>query len=129
MGKRGVLLIVAACGGGGTPSADTNVAGDSPTGTGPTLSDHYPGDVGLGGDPAVLWFEDFEEGSVAAVVARYDQAQGQPRMAIDSDHAGGAAALSLTAGGAVSAVDLFKQLPDHDEVFVRWYAKYQASVP
>ena len=47
-----------------------------------TLSDRYPGDLGLGADPAVIWFEDFEAGSVAAVVGRYDQAQGMARMSL-----------------------------------------------
>lgn len=95
---------------------------------GMTLSDQYPGDVGLGGDPAVIWFEDFEEGSVAAVTARYNQAQGMARMQLVTDAAHGSA-LALTAGGSVSAVDLYKQLPDHDDVFVRWYVKYDAAIP
>src|SRR5207247_9021799 len=48
-----------------------------------------------------------------------------------ADHAPGSSgtALALRAGGGVAAVDLFKQLPDHDELYVRWYAKYEAGVP
>jgi len=123
-----VLLALAACGGGG--------GGDSPDGSstsdgsagGMTLSDQYPGDMGLGGDPAVVWFEDFEEGSLAAVTARYNQVQGMARMQLVTDAPRGSA-LSLTAGGTVSAVDLYKQLPDHDDVFVRWYVKYDAAIP
>jgi len=95
---------------------------------GPTLSDRYPGDVGLGGDPAVIWFEDFEEGSVGAVTSRYNQAQGMARMQLTTDAPHGSA-LALTAGGAVQAVDLYKQLPDHDDVFVRWYVEYDSAVP
>ena len=98
--RAGLVAMLAACGGGGR-GTDATVGGDRPIGQPPTLSDGYPGDVGLGNDPAVVWFEDFEEGSVGAIVARYDQAQGQPRMAVVSDHAGGASALALTAGGAV----------------------------
>jgi hypothetical protein len=125
------LLFLAACGGSpATPAGDgAPGSGDGNGSGGMLLSDQYPGDVGLGGDPAVVWFEDFEEGSVAQVTARYDQAQGPARMQLVTDHVGGAAALALTAGGAVAAVDLYKQLPDHDELYVRWYAKYQVTTP
>src|SRR6185503_8434609 len=123
-------IALAACGGGsggGDDSPDASGTSDGSMG-GMTLSDKYPGDVGLGGDSAVVWFEDFEEGSVGAVVARYNQAQGQARMQLVTDAPKGSA-LALTAGGAVSAVDLYKQLPDHDDVFVRWYVKYDANIP
>jgi len=119
--------FVVACGGSGAPPP----GGDGP-GSGHTLSDDHPGDVGLGGDPAVVWFEDFEGGDVAAITGRYDQAQGTARMQVLGDQppgAGGTSALSLTAGGGVDAVDLYKQLPDADEWFVRWYAKYQPQAP
>jgi hypothetical protein len=131
MRKLVLAAVVAACGGGHGSGADAVTGGDSAGGDAgsSTLSDDHPGDVGLGSDPAVVWFEDFEEGSVAAITGRYDQAQGTARMHLVSDHAGGAAALSLVAGGGVDAVDLYKQLADHDELFVRWYAKYQADAP
>jgi len=32
---------------------------------GSTLADRYPCDRGIAGDPAVVWAENFEEGSVA----------------------------------------------------------------
>jgi len=128
--RAAVLLAFAAwacgddAGGSGSDAASTS---DGESG-GMTLSDRYPGDTGLGGDPAVVWFEDFEEGSVGAVVARYNQAQGQARMQLVTDAPRGSA-LAMTAGGSVSAVDLYKQLPDTDDVFVRWYVKYDAGVP
>ena len=106
---------------------DGSSGDDAPSGGEMTLSDRYPGDVGLGGDPAVIWFEDFEA-SLSAITGRYDQTQGVARMQVVSDAASGNA-LSLTAGGGVDAVDLYKQLPDHDDVFVRWYVKYDAGVP
>ena len=127
-----LLVVLAACGGRHVAvmdaPADDAAGRDSGSAGDPTLSGQYPGDVGLGDDPGVVWFEDFEEGSVAAVDTRYDQTQGDARKQLVSDHVGGAAALALTAGGAVSAVDLYKQLPDRDEWYVRWYAKYQAGV-
>jgi hypothetical protein len=118
-------IVCVACGsddggGGGTP--------DAPGGGGSALSDMYPGDVGLGADPAVIWFEDFEAATLGAVTDRYDQVQGAARMQLVTDRAGGQQALALTAGGGVSAVDLYKRLPDHDDVYVRWYVKYDAGV-
>src|SRR5207245_9053240 len=91
----------------------------------------YPGEGGIGTDPAVVWYEDFDAASVAAVTSRYDQSQGAARMTLVADHAPGSSgmALALRAGGGVDAVDLFKQLPNHDELYVRWYAKYEAGAP
>ena len=135
-GVRAALFgVLAACGSGGG-DGDDGVGGDGPRGDGAggsTLSDDYPGDVGLGADPAVIWFEDFEGGSVAAIVGRYDQAQGQAGLQVVGDQpprAGGSSALAFTAGGGSPvAVDLYKQLPDHVEWWVRWYAKYEPSIP
>jgi hypothetical protein len=116
----------------GAPAADA-APGDAaaPDGAGGTLSSKYPGDIGIGGDPAVVWAEGFEEGSVGAVTARYDDFKNAPGMTLVGDvppGSGGAAALRLTAGGSASATDLFKHLPDHDELFARWYAKYDAGI-
>ncbi|HXL09961.1 MAG TPA: hypothetical protein VN955_01140, partial [Gemmatimonadales bacterium] len=95
--------------------------------------DRYPCDRGIAGDPAVVWAENFEEGSVAAVTARYDTHNNDAGMALVADRPAascGAAALRFTAGGAASATDLYKLLlPGHDEYFVRWYVKYQPGAP
>jgi hypothetical protein len=96
------------------------------------LSSKYPCDKGLTNDPAVLWLEDFEEGSVAAVTARYDSANHPPGMTLVPDvppQSCGKASMKLTSGTAANATDLYKRLvPAHDEWFVRWYAKYQAGI-
>lgn len=58
-----VVAVTACGGGGGTPSGDGGGPGsDGGGGGGNTLSDRYPGDVGIGGDPAVLFHDDFEAG-------------------------------------------------------------------
>lgn len=124
--SRLVLVVFLTACGGGSSGDDTGPDPDAAT-SDQTLSDQYPGDVGLGGDPAVVWFEDFEEGSVGAVTARYDQAQGMARMQLVGGVAG--EAMAMTAGQGVDAVDLYEQLPDHDEWWVRWYARYQPGVP
>ena len=127
-------FVAAACGGGGKQSnGDGSAGGGDGSGSGGhVLSDDHPGDTGFGGDPAVVWYEDFEEGSVGAITSRYDQVQGMARWQVVTDHpaaSSGTSAVALTAGGAVSAVDMYKQLPDHDELYWRWYVKYQAGVP
>jgi hypothetical protein len=80
----------------------------------------------------VVWAEDFEEGSAAAMLARYDDKK-PDGLALDTDvpaKSSGKASAKLTASGAgPNAVDFFKQLtPGYDELYVRYYAKYQANV-
>ncbi len=113
----------------GGATGDDGGGGGADTGApGGTLAEEHPGDVGLGADPDVIWFEDFEEGSVALITARYDQVQGSARMALVSDTPSGVGqALALTAGGGTDAVDLYAQLPSSDEWFVRWYARYEGG--
>jgi hypothetical protein len=118
----------------GTDSGVVRDAGgelpDASTHGSPQLADAHPGDHGLADDPAVVWFEDFEEGSLGAIAARYDQTRDQGRWQLISDTPSGqGSALALRAGQGQDAVDLYKQLPDADEWYVRWYAKYEAGVP
>ena len=96
------------------------------------LAARYPCDQGIAGDPAVVFAENFEEGSVPEVTARYDDFKNPPGMALVADvpaQSCGAASMQLTAGGPVSATDLYKLLPGNDELYVRWYVKYQAGIP
>ena len=106
-----------------------------PAGGGTLLSDRYPCDQGIGSDPDVAWHEDFEAASVAAVTARYNDYKNSAGMALVPDKPSqscGAASMKLTAGGATDATDLFKKLlkadsSGYDELYVRWYVKYQAG--
>src|SRR5438067_9610171 len=109
-----------------TPTTDT--LGE--TSSSPGFSSKYPGDLGIDKDPAVVWAENFEEGAVDAVVARYDDHNNAPGMSLAADvpsKSGGKSAMKLVAGGANSATDVYKKLADHDELWVRWYVKYQAG--
>jgi hypothetical protein len=114
----------------GTSGAAGTTANAAGSGSG--LAARYPGDVGLSSDPAVVWTEDFEESDVAALVARYDDAKSEG-ITFDRDTpaaSGGKASgkLSASASGP-NAVDLFKVLaPGYEELFVRYYAKYEANV-
>src|SRR2546430_10593004 len=100
------------------------------------LADRYPCDQGIAGDPAVVWAENFEEGSVSAVTARYDDHKNAGGMALVTDKPSGScgsASMQLTADGgnvATQATDLYKRLDTgQDQLYVRRYAKYQAGVP
>jgi hypothetical protein len=102
-----------------------------PPADGQRLADRYPCDAGIGTDPSVVWAENFEEGSVSAVTARYNDYKNPAGMALVADRPAGscgAAAMQFTAGGSNAATDLYKHLPTgHDELYLRWYAKYQAG--
>jgi Putative Ig domain len=103
------------------------------TTTASTLAGKYPGDIGIGSDSAVVLYENFEEGSVATVVSRYDSHTNSPGMALVTDHptnGPGSHAMQLTSGGANSATDLYKSFgPGYDELYFRYYVKYPTSGP
>jgi len=123
--------VVATGGSGGTVGA----GGGSAVATGGgsnTLAAKYPGDVGIKSDPDVVWTENFEEGSVATLLARYDDNK-PDGLTLDTDvpaRSSGSASGKLVASGAgPNAVDFYKNLaPGYDELFVRYYAKYQANI-
>jgi len=98
-----------------------------------TLSQKHPGDVNLGSDPAVVFYENFEEGNVAAVIARYNSSNNSAGMALVADHppdSPGAHALQLTSGGSNPTTDLYKSLGQgYDELYLRYYIKYVGSGP
>jgi hypothetical protein len=98
-----------------------------------TLAQKHPGDIGMGSDPAVVHYEDFSEPSVAAVVARYDSYKNPPGMALVADrpvNSPSPHALRLTAGGAAVATDLYKNFgAGYDELYFRYYVKYEAAGP
>jgi hypothetical protein len=120
--------------GGGTGADAPSDSSGSPTdggGSGVGLAAKYPCDQGMSADPAIVWMENFEEGSVNVVTSRYESSQ-SAGMQLVSDVPGkscGKASMKLTSGNGVNATDLYKELPGADEWFVRWYAKYQAGAP
>src|SRR6059058_1382835 len=124
----GALLLSSAC-------KELNRPPAPPSGE-QRLADRYPCDRGIAGDPAVVWAESFEEGSVSAVTSRYNDYKNAGGMALVPDKPSrscGAASMQLTADGrnaATQATDLYKRLDTgQDDLYVRWYAKYQAGAP
>jgi hypothetical protein len=98
-----------------------------------TLAQKYPGDVGIGSDPSVVLYENFEEGSIAAVVARYDNAADVPGMTLVADHpvnGPGSNAMQFTSGGANASTHLYKSFgAGYDELYFRYYIKYVGTGP
>ncbi len=126
------LPVAAFLAAGGLGCAPAGGPDAGPAGGPPVLASRYPGDRGIERDPAVVWAEGFEEGSVAAVAARYDDRKNPAGMALVPDvppRSAGASSMRMTARAAATATDLYKQLPDQDELFARWYAKYQPGGP
>jgi hypothetical protein len=109
---------------------------ESSTAIGPSsnpVSAKYPRDIGIGTDPSVVLYENFTEGSVAAVVARYDDHRNSAGMALVADHPAGSPwrfAMRLTAGGSHPATDFYKSFgAGYDELYFRYYIKYLGTGP
>jgi hypothetical protein len=128
-------VLVASCSGGseddavdGAAAADAAAGGDG--GGDGTLAERYPGDVGIAGDPAVVWYEGFEQASAAALGERYDQAR-TAGVTFDADtplRSPGVQSARMSAGGAFGdATDLYTRLPGagHDVLYVRYYVKHE----
>ena len=98
-----------------------------------SLAARHPGDVGMASDPDVVWYENFSEGSLATVLARYAQHKHAAGMALVADHPSGAPskyALRLTSGGTHPATYLYKSFGrGYQALYVRYYAKYIGRGP
>ncbi len=119
----------------GSPEASMTDGPPTEAGTpgGPGLSSKYPGDKGIAKDPAVVWAELFDEGSVSAFTGRYDSANNPPGMTLLADvppKSASPASIQLTASGdGANATDFYKNLSaGYEEWYVRWYAKYPPNV-
>jgi hypothetical protein len=111
--------------------SDGAALADAQSGSALGLAAKYPCDQGMAGDPAVVFVEDFEEGSVSAITARYESFNHAAGMALVADvptKSCGKSALRLTSGPDANATDLYKRLENADEWYVRWYVKYQRGI-
>jgi hypothetical protein len=85
------------------------------------LSARYPGDVGIGRDPAVLFAEDFESGNLK----RWDQVRGSAKVVTDAPHAGRhCAQMELRRGGNPVSDAIKWFMPGADTVHARFYVKF-----
>ncbi len=102
------------------------------------LASLYPCDKGIGNDPAVIWSENFGEGSLSAFQARYDQVDDTAGQTLVPDVPSGSCStdsIQLVSSGdaGANATDFYKNLAlsdggGYDNWYVRWYAKYEGSV-
>lgn len=93
------------------------------------IASRYRGDEGIAADPAVIFVETFDEGSIDAIAGRWDTADGRDIMTLSTDVPEGSAddaSLLLThKGGEGTGGQLYRRLlPGHDVVFARFYVKF-----
>jgi hypothetical protein len=113
------------------PAFSIAVANSPSSTSATTLAQRYPGDIGISSDPSVVWYENFSEGGVSALTARYDSYTDPAGMALVADHPAnspGQYAIQLTSGGSNSTTDFYKSFgTGYDELWIRYYAKYEGS--
>jgi hypothetical protein len=87
----------------------------------------------MASDPAVVWSENFEEGSISAIMARYDSYTNAAGMSLVTDQpasSSGSHAIDLTSGGSTPATQFYKSFgTGYDELYFRYYAKYIGNGP
>ncbi len=115
------------------PGNDEPGNDESNNGNAEFLSQQYPGDEGIGDDPAVIWHEDFEQATIDELADLYDQAR-TDGMSFSSDppeNSAGSQSVVMEAGGDLgSATDLYTRLPDedgYDQLYIRYYFRHHAD--
>jgi hypothetical protein len=91
------------------------------------IASAYPGDQGLGDDPRVVLFEDFEVGGVAELSARWDEIRNPANLSLVSDapSSGPAGGRSLRIAGTAGGGHVYGRLPNaRQRLHLRYYAKY-----
>src|SRR4030066_356372 len=90
------------------------------------LAPRYPGDVGIENDPDVIFVENFEEASISALGARWEDVVGQGLMSFSNDRpAGSGGSQSVLFNGEAH---LYRRLlPGYDQLYLRFYAKFDPA--
>jgi hypothetical protein len=98
------------------------------------IAARYPGDVGIGSDPAVIFTDDFESYSVpASLTGRWNEAYHTANIRIATESGNffsGRQALEFTVPQTSSEVSNSAEKyvsPERDVLFLRYYAKYDAG--
>ena len=118
----------------GTGGSTAKSAAITVTAASATLAAKYPGDIGIGADPAVVWNENFSESSVSAVASRYSTVVNTGGMSLVADipahNAASTKSISMKSGGSQDTTYLFtKFAKGYDDIYVRYYAKYVTKGP
>ena len=93
------------------------------------IAARYPGDHGIERDRAVIFVEDFDAGSLAAIAKRWDSVKDRQIMSrskdVPADSADRASLLLTHVGGQGTGGHLYRRLPPgHKHVFARFYVKF-----
>ncbi len=110
-------------------AASAFAQGAAPLPQEPGLAAKYPGDIGVEEDPAVVFVESFDEGSLAAMVGRWSSAKNQGGMAFSEDvppGSPGGQSLQMTATrGKDEGAHLFHVFkPGYEQLYARFYVKF-----
>ena len=122
---RSVALLLVICMSTPTQSAEDLPLPEHQNG----LAAKYPGDVGLAGDPRVLFVEDFSAGTVEEISHHWESVQESASMSLSSDvplGSGDRQSLWVThVGGKGTGGQLYRRIPSgHARVFARFYVKF-----
>jgi len=92
------------------------------------LAEKYPGDVGIESDPNVVFVENFEEGSLAGVLSRWESVQKSDIMSLVTDtpplSSGSHSILLAHVEGEDSGYLYRRLLPGYDQLYLRFYVKF-----
>jgi hypothetical protein len=127
-------LLAWGCGGGGDGDDADDAPGQDGAPPGGGIAAMYPGDAGIGGDPRVLFADDFESyGDAGDLDTRWDAVYQLPQLRIETTPANvfaGAQSVEMTAPqqsaelsntvGKVLAVE-------QDVLYLRYYSKYEST--
>jgi hypothetical protein len=101
---------------------------------GPALSDDgiaskYPGDKGLADDPAVVFVENFDVGTLDEILKRWESVQHKEILSLSTDvpeaSGEGKSLLMTHVGGRGDGAHLYRRLaPGYDKLYVRFYVKF-----
>jgi hypothetical protein len=96
---------------------------------GPGLAGKYVGDAGIENDPAVVFTESFEEGSLEAVWKRWESVENKGIMLLSAEvppgSRGAHSLLMSHVGGQSNGGHLYRRLlPGYDRLYVRFYVKF-----
>jgi hypothetical protein len=121
-----------------TTRADTPVSGEAAQPSAETksadagIAAKYHGDVGIAKDAKVLFVEDFESESAAAVTKRWEDVRDADGLSLSADvpdPSGGKQSMLFThTGGKGTGSHLYRRLEKgHDRVFARFYVKFDEN--
>jgi hypothetical protein len=93
------------------------------------IAGNYPGDKNIKDDPAVVFAESFEGGSIGAITKRWESVGSDEILSLSSDvpeGSGDKTSLLMThVGGKGNGAHLYRRLPPgYDKLHVRFYVKF-----